>query len=175
MWYPAYPIPRSGAFAVPPSVGDDSGKPKLLIFIVAYNAEKTIGTCSSAFRRRSRDEYDVEVLVIDDASTDRTFERGTRVAADGSLPVPAHRALQSGQPGLRRQPEDRLFLRHRERLRLRRPGARRRAIRARMPARPAAAAARRRGGCVLRLAHDGARRGAQRAGCRSTNSSATAS
>ncbi len=32
------------------------------------------------------EDYDVEILVIDDASADRTFERGHEVAADGAYP-----------------------------------------------------------------------------------------
>ena len=51
-------------------------KPRLLILIVAYNAEKTIGpVLSRACPIGLRDEYDVEVLVLDDSSQDRTFEQ----------------------------------------------------------------------------------------------------
>lgn len=47
---------------------------KILIFIVAYNAEKTI---ESVLRRipESLSQYDTEVLIIDDASRDRTWEK----------------------------------------------------------------------------------------------------
>ena len=47
---------------------------RVLIFVVAYNAERTL---SDVVRRiRVDDDYDAEVLVIDDASTDRTFSVG---------------------------------------------------------------------------------------------------
>ena len=48
-------------------------KPKLLIFIVAYNAEKTIETVLSRIPASLVDDYRVEVLIIDDASPDATF------------------------------------------------------------------------------------------------------
>jgi glycosyltransferase involved in cell wall biosynthesis len=53
---------------------DLAGK-KLLIFIVAYNAEATI---EKVLRRipRSLQNSDVEVLIIDDSSSDKTFARG---------------------------------------------------------------------------------------------------
>jgi glycosyltransferase involved in cell wall biosynthesis len=64
------------------------GKPRLLIFIVAYNAEKTIRSVLERVPVSIARQYEVEVLVIDDASTDSTFERGREVAAEGSLPFP---------------------------------------------------------------------------------------
>ena len=57
-------------------------------FIVAYNAEKTIRAVLARVPPAIAEEYDVEVLVIDDASADRTFERGHEVAADGAYPFP---------------------------------------------------------------------------------------
>lgn len=51
-------------------------KKRLLVFIVAYNAEKTIDSVLDRIPASLRDDYDVEVLVIDDASDDRTFESG---------------------------------------------------------------------------------------------------
>jgi glycosyltransferase involved in cell wall biosynthesis len=51
---------------------------RLLIFIVAYNAEKTI---QSVLRRldASLAEFDTHILIIDDASSDRTFERARQL------------------------------------------------------------------------------------------------
>ena len=52
-------------------------KPRLLIFIVAYEAESTL----TAVLERIPDsvfDHDTEVLVIDDSSSDRTFEAGLR-------------------------------------------------------------------------------------------------
>jgi glycosyltransferase involved in cell wall biosynthesis len=49
-------------------------KPKLLIFIVAYQAEFTIAKVLSRIPKNLKDDYDPELLIIDDASKDRTFE-----------------------------------------------------------------------------------------------------
>lgn len=51
-----------------------SKQPRVLIFIVAYNAEQTI---QNVIRRipPSLAEYDTQILIIDDSSRDRTFER----------------------------------------------------------------------------------------------------
>jgi glycosyltransferase involved in cell wall biosynthesis len=58
---------------------------KILIFIVAYNAEKTI----EAVLKRIPDEmrqYDTEVLIIDDASSDSTWECAERFKRSGQFP-----------------------------------------------------------------------------------------
>ncbi len=65
-------------------------RPRVLIFIVAYNAEKTIGQVLQRIPSRLRDLYDVDVLIIDDASADRTFEQGHQSRRAGSLPFPIH-------------------------------------------------------------------------------------
>ncbi len=58
---------------------------KILIFIVAYNAEKTI---ESVLRRipASMSQYETEVLIIDDASSDKTFECAERFKRSGQFP-----------------------------------------------------------------------------------------
>jgi glycosyltransferase involved in cell wall biosynthesis len=53
---------------------DLAGK-RLLIFIVAYNAEATIEKVLKKIPQSLR-HNDVEVLIIDDSSSDQTFERG---------------------------------------------------------------------------------------------------
>jgi glycosyltransferase involved in cell wall biosynthesis len=67
---------------------DAGRKMRLLIFIVAYNAETTIEKVLHRIPRSLlyKDEYDVEVLVIDDSSRDRTFETGYRVQRNHNLP-----------------------------------------------------------------------------------------
>jgi len=65
-------------------------KPRLLILIVAYNAEKTIKLVLARVPQRLAEEYDVEVLVLDDSSQDRTFEQSREVQRDGALPFPLH-------------------------------------------------------------------------------------
>jgi glycosyltransferase involved in cell wall biosynthesis len=63
-------------------------RPRLLVFIVAYKAEKTVQTVLTRIPARLQDLCDVEVLVIDDASTDATFERALKQAR--TLPFPCH-------------------------------------------------------------------------------------
>jgi glycosyltransferase involved in cell wall biosynthesis len=50
-------------------------RPRVLIFIVAYHAEKTIAEVVRRIPEALLEVYDVEVLIIDDASADATFER----------------------------------------------------------------------------------------------------
>ena len=54
----------------------------LLIFLVAYHAESTVGPVLTRIPDVIAQEHDVEVLVIDDASTDETVKRAvdTRLA-----------------------------------------------------------------------------------------------
>ena len=63
-------------------------KPRVLVFVVAYNAERTIGSVLSRIPASLAEDYDVEILAIDDASRDRTFEIGHQVEAAGSLSLP---------------------------------------------------------------------------------------
>lgn len=51
-------------------------KLRLVAFVVAYHAESTLNRVLDRIPRSIFDDYDCEVLVIDDASTDRTFEIG---------------------------------------------------------------------------------------------------
>lgn len=59
---------------------------RLLVFIVAYNAEKTIQETLRRIPARLLHDYDVEVLVIDDSSTDQTFPRGDALRRNHTLP-----------------------------------------------------------------------------------------
>jgi glycosyltransferase involved in cell wall biosynthesis len=59
---------------------------RLLVFIVAYNAEKTIQQTLRRIPARLLNDFDLEVLVIDDSSTDRTFDRGEVLRRDEALP-----------------------------------------------------------------------------------------
>lgn len=63
-------------------------KKRVLIFIVAYNAEKTL---SNVFARIPADlinTYELEVLAIDDASEDRTFELSSHAVTKKRWPFP---------------------------------------------------------------------------------------
>ena len=63
---------------------------RVLVFVVAYNAEETIKSVLSRIPSSLADEYEVEILAIDDASHDRTFEIGHGIKATGSLAFPLH-------------------------------------------------------------------------------------
>ena len=65
-------------------------KPRVLVFIVAYNAEKTIASVVARIPTELLEVYDVEVLIIDDASSDRTFEQGHHVRQASGHPFPIH-------------------------------------------------------------------------------------
>ncbi|MDD5350817.1 MAG: glycosyltransferase family 2 protein, partial [Chthoniobacteraceae bacterium] len=64
-----------------PSLFDLRGK-RLLIFVVAYNAEKTLAGVLERIPEGLR-QPGVEVLVIDDFSSDGTFEAGRRFRREG--------------------------------------------------------------------------------------------
>ena len=55
-----------------------SRRPRLLVFIVAYEAETTLQNVLDRIPDEVFASYDTEVLVIDDSSRDRTFEIGMR-------------------------------------------------------------------------------------------------
>ena len=73
-----------------PSLGGKkcSQKPRLLILIVAYYAEKTIASVLARIPASLVDDYEVEVLVIDDGSSDSTFERSVLVKNSAKLRFP---------------------------------------------------------------------------------------
>jgi len=50
-------------------------RPRLLIFIVAYNAERHIEKVLHRIPKDTLEKYDYEILIIDDQSQDKTFER----------------------------------------------------------------------------------------------------
>ena len=64
--------------------------PRLLILIVAYNAERNIAAVLARVPHQLAEAYDVEVLVLDDSSKDRTFEKSREVMRDGAIPFPLH-------------------------------------------------------------------------------------
>ena len=60
----------------------DLAQKRVLIFIVAYNAEKTIASVLSRIPAELR-QPGVEVLAIDDSSRDKTFQAGLQFHEDG--------------------------------------------------------------------------------------------
>jgi len=67
-----------------------ASKPRVLIFIVAYNAEKTIETVVRRIPKELAEFYDIHVLIIDDASRDSTFAESYGVSKAENLPFPIH-------------------------------------------------------------------------------------
>lgn len=67
-----------------------AGKQRVLIFIVAYNAETTIEWVLSRVPHSLVEDYEVEALLIDDSSRDKTFEVSDEVRKSGQLPFPLH-------------------------------------------------------------------------------------
>jgi glycosyltransferase involved in cell wall biosynthesis len=65
-------------------------KPRLLIFIVAYNAERTISAVLRRIPAGLSERYEVELLVIDDASRDTTFAQSHDASNTGVCPFPVH-------------------------------------------------------------------------------------
>ena len=61
---------------------------RLLIFIVAYHAEATIRDVLARIPHSLSEEYDTEVLVIDDGSDDRTFEHAHAASGESLIPFP---------------------------------------------------------------------------------------
>ncbi len=59
---------------------------RVLVFIVAYKAETTIRQVLTRIPASLAEKYDVEVLVIDDSSDDRTFEHGELARREGLIP-----------------------------------------------------------------------------------------
>ena len=65
-------------------------KPRLLILIVAYNAENDIERVLARVPRAMSDVCQTEVLVLDDSSTDATFDIAIRIQQSGRVPFPVH-------------------------------------------------------------------------------------
>lgn len=61
---------------------------RLLVFIVAYNAEKTIESVLKRIPVSLASSYEVEVLIIDDSSQDETFMKGELARRSGLVPFP---------------------------------------------------------------------------------------
>ena len=55
---------------------DHSGRPSCLIFVIAYHAEATLTAVLERIPRSVFEDWATEILVVDDASADRTYEIG---------------------------------------------------------------------------------------------------
>ena len=69
---------------------NSNGKPRVLIFIVAYQAQDTIAAVLTRIPAELAEKYDIEILIIDDSSSDLTFDRGLNIARSKSLPYKIH-------------------------------------------------------------------------------------
>ena len=56
---------------------------KVLIFVVAYNAEKTLHGVLDRIRPELAERYETDILVIDDSSSDATFHVGHEYVKSG--------------------------------------------------------------------------------------------
>ncbi len=63
----------------------NKSKPRLLIFIVAYFAERTIEKVVRRIPINLCDTYDVEILIIDDGSQDETFAEGAALGEHADI------------------------------------------------------------------------------------------
>src|SRR5438105_3963373 len=64
----------------------DLSKPRLLVFIVAYFAERTIEKVLRRIPISLGEKYHTEILVIDDCSRDETFSISAGISRAGELP-----------------------------------------------------------------------------------------
>ena len=64
----------------------NSAKPSVLIFVVAYNAERTIANVLARIPRALSETYEVEILIIDDSSADGTFAASHLAIREGDFP-----------------------------------------------------------------------------------------
>ncbi|MBF0160851.1 MAG: glycosyltransferase [Magnetococcales bacterium] len=71
-----------------PPKSQTSVKKRLLVFIVTYNAERTIGDVLRRIPADLKTAFDIEILIIDDSSADNTFSRSLAVAQGDWLPFP---------------------------------------------------------------------------------------
>ncbi len=65
-------------------------KKRLLVFIVAYNAAKTIQSVVGRIPHLLVDDYDTEVLIIDDSSQDDTFKHAININRPADIPFKLH-------------------------------------------------------------------------------------
>ena len=63
-----------------------NSKPRLLVFIVAYHAERTIEKVVRRIPQSLLHTYDAEILIIDDSSTDETFSESVRIGTHPDIP-----------------------------------------------------------------------------------------
>lgn len=68
-------------------IGTSSAKASVCVIIPARNEEHTIGQCLSSLSSQNYPHELIEVIVVDDHSTDRTAQQATTIAASSSIPI----------------------------------------------------------------------------------------
>jgi 2-polyprenyl-3-methyl-5-hydroxy-6-metoxy-1,4-benzoquinol methylase len=63
-------------------------KSRVLVFIVAYQAETTIESVVRRIPAALAEQYEIDVLIIDDSSLDKTFEKSHQLTRHADLPFP---------------------------------------------------------------------------------------
>jgi glycosyltransferase involved in cell wall biosynthesis/SAM-dependent methyltransferase len=79
-------VPGEPGFRSLLTEGTDVQKQRLLVFIVAYYAEATIEDVLRRIPAALTDDYDIEILIIDDSSQDETFASALR--SNHAAPLP---------------------------------------------------------------------------------------
>jgi hypothetical protein len=65
-------------------------KSRCLIFIVAYQAETTIANVVSRIPSSLAERYEIDILIIDDSSKDKTFENSYELSRHSPVPFKIH-------------------------------------------------------------------------------------
>jgi glycosyltransferase involved in cell wall biosynthesis len=84
---------------MPPMPPPQSEKQRLLILVVAYNAQKTITSVLLRIPHILLDSLAVQILVIDDASNDTTFELASKLTHDPTFPFDIEVLINSENQG----------------------------------------------------------------------------
>jgi glycosyltransferase involved in cell wall biosynthesis len=85
--YPSLPIStRTDSRSAHEGKIMNNAKPRLLIFIVAYFAERSIDRVVRRIPPQLAETYEVEILIIDDSSRDATFAAAVATQNSGDLP-----------------------------------------------------------------------------------------
>src|SRR5262245_4609058 len=70
------PMSEMASEQQPASGSSEDRRPRLLVFVIAYYAEATLRAVLERIPQAVFDRYRCEILVVDDASEDRTFAIG---------------------------------------------------------------------------------------------------
>ena len=80
-------------------IGQTRIRPRLLILVVAYNAEKTIDAVVGRIPAGVAERYEAEVLILDDGSADGTFRHSQEVVQRLETPFPVRVLFHARRSG----------------------------------------------------------------------------